>query len=139
VPAAALKPLYALVGSDPYLQTEKLAEILADFPKDLQRIDLDGERAELAEVLDELRSFAMFGGGKLVVLRNADAFITRFRETLENYLSAPSSSGTLVLRVSSLPSNQRVYKLIQKVGVEVSAQGFRRAGCGTVAGGFHRG
>jgi DNA polymerase III subunit delta len=116
VPAAAIKPVYALVGSDPYLQTEKLAELLADFPKDLQRIDPDGEKAELAEVLDELRSFAMFGGGKLVVVRNADAFITRFREALENYLSAPSSSGTLVLRVSSLPSNQRVYKLIQKVG-----------------------
>jgi DNA polymerase-3 subunit delta len=59
----------------------------------------------------------MFGGGKLVVLRSADAFITRFRESLENYLAAPSSSGTLVLRLSSLPSNQRVYKLIQKIGV----------------------
>lgn len=116
MPQITPKPVYALVGTDTYLQTEKLAEILESFPTDLQRIDLDGERAELAEVFDELRSFAMFGGGKLVVLRNAEAFITRFREPLENYLAEPSSSATLILRVASLPANQRVYKLIQKVG-----------------------
>lgn len=110
------KPVYALVGADAYLQAERLIEILATFPPDLQRIDLDGEKAELADVLDELRSFAMFGGGKLVVVRTAEAFITRFREALETYLAQPSSSGTLVLRVASLPSNQRIYKLIQKVG-----------------------
>lgn len=110
------KPVYALVGADAYLQAERLIEILATFPPDLQRIDLDGEKAELADVLDELRSFAMFGGGKLVVVRTAEAFITRFRESLETYLAQPSSSGTLVLRVASLPSNQRIYKLIQKVG-----------------------
>jgi DNA polymerase-3 subunit delta len=117
VPSASPKPVYALVGADAYLQTEKLAEILATFPQDLQRIDLDGEKAELAEVLDELRSYAMFGGGKLVVVRSADAFITRFREQLEDYLAEPSSSGTLFLRVASLASNTRVYKLIQKVGL----------------------
>ncbi len=42
-----------------------------------QRVDVDGEKAELAEVLDELRSFAMFGPGKLVVVRNADEFLSR--------------------------------------------------------------
>ena len=48
-------------------------------PPDVQRTDFDGETAQLAEMLDELRSFAMFGGGKLVTVRNADAFLTRFR------------------------------------------------------------
>jgi DNA polymerase-3 subunit delta len=115
-PKESPKPVYALIGADSYLQTEKLAEILEGFPKDVQRVDLEGERAELAEVLDELRSYAMFGGAKLVVLRNADPFITRFREQLEEYLTAPSNSGTLVLRVTSLPSNQRIHKQIQKVG-----------------------
>jgi DNA polymerase III delta subunit len=71
----------------------------------------------LSEVLDELRSFAMFGGSKLVVVRSADAFISRFREQLEDYLGNPSTSSTLVLRVNTLPANQRIYKLIQKVGV----------------------
>ena len=111
------KPIYALIGNDSYLQLERLAAIVAEFGQDVQRVDVDGEKADLAQVFDELRSFAMFGGAKLVVMRNADAFVTRYREQLENYLAAPSSSGTLVMRLGSLPANQRVYKLIAKVGV----------------------
>ena len=113
---AMLKPVYALVGEDSFLQMEHLARILKEAPADAARIDLDGECAELAEVFDELRSFAMFGGSKIVVMRNADDFVSRFREQLEDYLEHPSNSATLVLRVKSLPGNQRVAKLIAKVG-----------------------
>jgi len=109
-------PVYALVGPDPFLQLLKLAEILRDHPKDAQRIDADGERAELADVLDELRSFAMFGGRKVVVVRDAGAFLTRFREPLEEYVAAPSDNATLVLRLPSLPKTQRIAKAIDKVG-----------------------
>src|SRR2546428_2867519 len=109
-------PVYALVGPDPFLQLLRLSEILRDLPKDAQRVDADGERAELVDVLDELRSFAMFGGRKLVVVRDADEFVTRFREPLEDYVAAPSDSATLVLRLASLPKNHRIYKAIDKVG-----------------------
>ncbi|HEX4125012.1 MAG TPA: DNA polymerase III subunit delta [Tepidisphaeraceae bacterium] len=110
------KPVYALVGPDLFLQLQAIAGILREMPADVQRLDIEGERAELAEVLDELRSFAMFGGGKLVIVRDADAFISKYREQLEDYLAAPSDSSTLVLRLSTLPSNQRIYKAIAKVG-----------------------
>jgi DNA polymerase III subunit delta len=109
-------PVYAIIGDDSFLQLQKLAEIVAELPPDADRIEFDGERAELAEVLDELRSFAMFGGGKLVVVRNADEFVSRFRSQLEDYIAEPSTSGTLVLRLESLPSNQRIYKAIAKIG-----------------------
>jgi DNA polymerase-3 subunit delta len=112
-----LKSVYALVGEDSFLQMQKLGEILKLAPKDAARIDVDGERAELSEVFDELRSFAMFGGSKIIVMRNGDEFISRFREQIEQYLENPSSSATLVMRVKSLPGNQRVGKLIAKVGV----------------------
>jgi DNA polymerase-3 subunit delta len=116
------KPVYALVGSDTFLQLQALADIAAEMPADVQRVDADGERAELADVLDELRSFAMFGGAKLVVVRDADAFISRFRSQLEDYVVSPSSSGTLVLRVSSLPGNQKIHKAIAKVGKIVDCE-----------------
>ena len=116
MPSVGAKPVYALVGTDSFLQLLKLREILAILPADVQRTDLDGEKAELAEVLDECRSFAMFGGGKLVVVRNADEFITRFREQLEDYCAKPSDSATLILRCESLPKNQRIYKAIAKSG-----------------------
>jgi DNA polymerase III subunit delta len=112
-----LKPVHALIGEDSFFQLQKLEAICQQLPKEAARIDVDGERAEPADVFDELRSFAMFGGGaKIVVMRNADTFITRHREQLEYYLEHPCNIGTLVLRVNSLPANQRVYKLIQKIG-----------------------
>jgi DNA polymerase-3 subunit delta len=78
---------------------------------------VDGERAELAEVLDECRCFAMFGGTKVVVVQMADAFITKYRESLEDYAMKPSDSSVLVLRLASLPANQRIYKAISKTGI----------------------
>ena len=114
---SAVQPVCALVGSDAFLQLQKLEQVLRQLPGDAQRTDADGEKAELADVLDELRSFAMFGGHKVVVVRNADAFLTRFREQLEEYVAHPSDSATLILRLNSLPANQRIYKAIAKVGV----------------------
>src|SRR4051794_16942928 len=111
------KPVYALVGEDSFLQLQKLAEIRAQLPKDVQSADFEGERAELSEVLDELRSFAMFGGGgKLVVVRAADEFVSRFREQLEDYIAKPSTSGTLVLRLNTLMKTTRIYKQLDKAG-----------------------
>lgn len=117
-----LKPVYALVGSDALLQQEALHDIIAQLPPDAQRIDPDGETADLADVLDELRSFAMFGSAKVVAVRNADEFVSRFREQLEDYVAHPSESATLVLRFSSLPSNQRIYKAIAKTGQIIPCQ-----------------
>ena len=110
------KPVYALVGVDAFLQLQALRNITASMPPDAQRADFDGERAELSAVLDELRSFSMFGSGKIVVVTGADAFVTKYREQLESYVEKPSTSATLVLRMTTLPANQRIYKAIAKVG-----------------------
>src|SRR5438128_1379124 len=75
-------PVVALLGTDVFLQLQALAALLKQLPADVQRVDADGETAQLADVLDELRSFAMFGGAKLVVVRNGDEFVSRFREQL---------------------------------------------------------
>jgi DNA polymerase-3 subunit delta len=115
-PAAEPRPVYALVGNDVFRHLEELARIVALLPADVQRVDVDGETAELIDVTDELRSFSMFGGSKLLVVRSADAFVTRFRERLEAFISEPAPGGTLVLRLSSLPGNQRIHKVIAKVG-----------------------
>lgn len=115
-PTSSPKPIYAIVGADVFLQLEAVRDVLAQMPADAQRIDLDGETAKLADTLDELRSFSMFGGYKLVIIRNADDFVSKFREQMEDYAASPSDSGTLLLRLSSLPKNQRIYKAIDKVG-----------------------
>ena len=116
----ATHAIYALVGSDPFLQLEALRTIIASLG-DVQRADFEGEKAQLHEVLDEVRSFSMFGPSKLVVVRDADEFLTRYREKLEDFVLAlgagkESVAGVLILRLSSLPANQRIHKAISKVG-----------------------
>lgn len=116
----ANKAIYALVGSDPFLQLEALRGILGELGE-VQRADFDGEKAGLAEVLDEVRSYSMFGPSKLVVVREADEFLTKYREKLEDFVVAvgagkESVAGVLILRLSSLPANQRIHKAISKAG-----------------------
>ena len=109
-------PVVALVGSDSFLQLQFLAEILKQSGPDAARVDVDGDRADLATVLDEVRCYAMFGGRKVVVVNPADPFVTKYREQLEDYVSAPTEAATLVLRMATLPANQRLYKAIAKHG-----------------------
>jgi DNA polymerase-3 subunit delta len=109
-------PVVAIVGTDSFLQLSALADVLRLLPVDAGRADFDGETANLADVLDEARSYSMFGGGKAVIVRNADPFLKTFREQLEDYVTAPSDSATLIFRLNALPSNQRIYKAIQKIG-----------------------
>jgi len=106
----------ALVGDDVFLQLAALAQLLALLPKGAQRIDYDGETAELADVLDEVRSFAMFGDGKAVVVRNGDDFVKKYRGQLEDYIAAPCDTAMLILRMEGMKATEKVYKLIQKTG-----------------------
>ncbi len=80
--------------------TRVLAGRLAAEYGDVARFVLDGESAELADVLDELRSGALFHPHKLVIVDAADQFIagdTR-RRAMEAYAAAPSPDATLLLR-----------------------------------------
>lgn len=113
---AAFCPVYALVGEDTFLQLQKLSSLLASLPANAQRIDVDGERAELSDLLDELRSFSMFSTCKVVVVRNAEALISRHREALEAYIEHPAGDSVLILRVPTLPSRERISKAIAKSG-----------------------
>jgi DNA polymerase-3 subunit delta len=115
-------PAVAIVGEDSFLQSQALREVIDALPPDVQRTDYDGDTAGLADVLDELQSYSMFGSGKLVVVRNADKFIASHREKLEDYVESPTESATLVLRCASLPTNQRLAKAIDKRGRYVKCE-----------------
>ncbi|MEN6459286.1 MAG: DNA polymerase III subunit delta [Thermoguttaceae bacterium] len=71
----------------------------------------EGRGATLSDVLDELSTVAMFGGGRrLTIVEEADPFVSRYRAELEDYVARPRSTGVLVLDLDSLPSNTRLYK-----------------------------
>jgi DNA polymerase III subunit delta len=115
------QPVFAIVGQDVFLQLQALQDISSTMPPDTQRVDVDAD-SELSLVLDELRSVSMFGGYKLVVIREADNFVSKHREALEDYFDKPGEAGSLVLRCASMPKNTRIYKLIEKIGRVVACE-----------------
>ena len=99
-----------------FLQLQRQSESVQQAPDDAQRIDIDGERAQLADVLDELRSFAMFGGHKMVIVRDAEDFISRFRESFREVSRRPGRLRNTAAALRTLAKTTRIYKLIDKLG-----------------------
>lgn len=111
---------YALVGEETFLRDEAVRSILrvhaAGREGDVEVERVDGDSVALADVFDALREVPMFGGTRLVVVGDADGFVTAHRRELEHYVEKPSTTGVLVLQVKTLPSNTRLARLISASG-----------------------
>jgi DNA polymerase III subunit delta len=129
-----VKPVYVLQGNDSFLRDAAREEIVSqiigqsDPQVAISQFDAD---AELAAVLDELRTTPFLAPRRAVIVRDADAFIARYREIdttdpktnriktrrpLDEYLQSPSTHSSLILLVSSWPSNTTLAKVIAKIG-----------------------
>lgn len=118
------RPAYAVAGDEPFLKRlvlEKLrSTLLGDQDADFSLTSLDGDEIEWRDVSDELSTVALFGGGRrLVIVRDADDFVSNHRAQLEDYVAKPKSTGVLVLEVGTWPSNTRLYKAIATVGLNI--------------------
>lgn len=106
-------------GKELFLQAEhtrRLREALeAKKETEVEVIRVDGEKAPLADVLDELRSFGLMQQHKMVVVTDADEFAKRYREPLERYAAGPEEGATLVLRAEQWHKG-KVDKAIEACG-----------------------
>lgn len=82
----------------------------------------DGDRAELADVLDALRTLPFLSERRLIIVRDADDFIRTYRSNLEAYLDSPSSTGVLLLVPESFPGTTRLAKKAKKMGQVLSCE-----------------
>ncbi len=114
-----IKPVYILFGDDEYIRDSNRRGIVSACIGDgdpqvcVSTYDCD---IELAVVLDELRTLPFLAAHRVVLVSQADVFISANRDKLETYLASPSSTGTLVLLCASWPSNTKLYKAVAKVG-----------------------
>ncbi len=124
-PLVQVHRVYAVVGNDRFLRNEALARILdalADEMDTLGPARFDGSQAELAEVLDEVRTPSLLGRCRVVIVDDADPFITANRGSLERYCAAPAASGSLILLCNSLPKNTRLYRIISANGAVIARE-----------------
>ena len=94
--------IVVLVGKELFLRTQytsMLKEKLEAEHGEIEVFRFDGDGVDLAEVLDECRSFGLMASHKMVVVDEADSFVNATtRAMLERYASNPSEGATLVLR-----------------------------------------
>ncbi|GAC1472627.1 MAG: DNA polymerase III subunit delta [Isosphaeraceae bacterium] len=123
----SLRSVYAVFGDDAFLRQETLHAIqravLPGQEDDLSVAKFAGDTSSLSDVLDELHTLPFFSKRRLVVVEGADPFVSAHRKELETYVEHPSASGTLVLMVKLWPSNTRLAKLVDKVGLAVECKG----------------
>ncbi len=108
-----LKCIYVLRGDEPALVDHHRAQIIsqalgdADSQTSLMKFESD---ADLADVLDGLRTLPFLAPRRVVVVRGADAFVTRHREALEKYFKNPSRNAVLILQVTRWNKTWRIHK-----------------------------
>src|SRR5215470_11916164 len=97
------QPVYVLHGDEDFLKRQVLAalrpRVVGPDDDGFAVSTHPGDKATFAAVQDELRTVPFLSPGRLVVVDNADPFVTRFRAALEKYVAAPASTGVLVLDV----------------------------------------
>ncbi|QDT44320.1 DNA polymerase III subunit delta [Gimesia alba] len=122
-------PIVVLHGDDRYMKQEAIKAIepivLGD-EEDTSMTRFDGKRLERelppSTLFDELKTVSMWGDKRLVIVDEAEKFVSAFRGKLEKYLEAPSKSSLLILDVKSWSKATRLAKLVAKIGLDLECK-----------------
>ena len=118
------KHIYVIAGKDSALvavECERLVERLLEADQRMTGLfKADSEEVSAAQVLDELRTVPFLSDKRVVVVKDADDFVSANRPVLEKYFEKPSPSGVLILTVSSWQSNTKLAKKLPQVGELIS-------------------
>lgn len=123
----AARPIYLLHGTEHFHVQTLLAALrrhtLQGCDPGLCLSEYDGRTAAVAQVLDDLRTMTFFGGQRLVIVDQADSFLTDNNEVLAKYAKSPSRTGRLVLVCEERPDTRRAaVKAIEAAGALVACE-----------------
>jgi DNA polymerase-3 subunit delta len=120
------KAICVVYGNDPFLKFHAVRilrnQVLSDEDAEFSLTRFEGDSVKLIDVLKEVNTLVMFGGGRrLVLVEDADPFVTKYRAELENYTEKPSEQAVLLLLLQSFPSNTRLFKSVAEKGLVIDA------------------
>ncbi len=121
---APLPRVVACFGPDEFLRRRAMQHAIAlgQLDASLSRT-FEGDESEWRDVHDELSTRSLFDsdGVRIVRLRSADKFVSKYRDSLERWIDKQSQEAVLLLDLQTLAANTNVYKLIRKHGWLISA------------------
>ncbi|TWT40286.1 DNA polymerase III subunit delta [Phycisphaerae bacterium RAS1] len=124
-----MPPVIVVFGDEPYQKALALRAALDELlPPEVDRAmalgEYDGAAAggeeaggpAYATVMDDLATLPFLTDRRVVVIREADRFVSAHRERLERYVEKPFSTGCLILDCRSFPKTTRLYKAVAAAG-----------------------
>lgn len=115
-----LELVYVIAGDEPTLVNSQctglIDRLVTPQEKPTGLLVADADKITITELLDELRTLPFLTKKRVVVLRNADKFISANREALERYFENPCPTGVLVITATSWDGKTRLAKKLPAVG-----------------------
>lgn len=118
-------------GKESFLMSRYTSDFeatIAEKHDEVDRVVFDGATADLATILDEVRTFDLMMRHKLVIVDNADVFLAAKdtgkisnRQAMERYAESPVDSATLLLRAQTWRPG-KLDKAVAKKGIVVKLQ-----------------
>jgi DNA polymerase-3 subunit delta len=118
----------AVIGDESFLKREVLIalrrQVLGGEENEFSLTTFSGRNAVLLrDVLDELATVSLFSSGqRLVIVEEADDFVSEYRTELEAYVGKPQRSSVLVLEVKTWPSTTRLAKAVAESGLTIECK-----------------
>lgn len=110
------QPVFALAGDDDFLKRHTreriVSSLLGDTDPAFAVSVYPGDKLDFSTVRNDLDTLPFLGPCRVVVVENADPFVTTHRAALEKYVTQPSSAGVLVLDVKTFPENTKLAKAL---------------------------
>jgi DNA polymerase III subunit delta len=122
-----IESVVVLFGSERFLRQSCLSAVVrqvlgGEEGDDIGLTRFEGKDPDLKSVLDELLTISMWGDKRLVLVDDADDFVTKHRVGLEKALQKPQKKSVLMLVVEKWPKTTRLYKLVEKIGLNLSCE-----------------
>jgi DNA polymerase-3 subunit delta len=116
-------PLAVVHGDEPFLKRHVIRALrqraLGDDAGDQSVSTYQGDKATFAEVFDDLETLPFFDPKRVVLVENADPFVTKYRGELEKKVAHLPASGLLILDVKTWASNTRLAKMVDNAATLV--------------------
>ncbi|MBX7103384.1 MAG: DNA polymerase III subunit delta [Gemmataceae bacterium] len=130
--AIAPAPLLVVTGDEDFLKrlvrSRVVGELLEDADPAFALTTFEGESADWSKVRSELDTLPFLSPRRVVIIEQADPFVTKYRPKLEDYVKAANGPGTLILDVRTWPANTKLAKAVPETATIVAKGPSRPAG-----------
>ena len=112
--------IYVIAAKEDSLLNAECEKLLEKLLEPEQRatglFNADPAEVSASQILDELRTAPFLTEKRVVLIKNADKFISENRHLLEKYFDKPCPTGILVLTVTNWGANTRLAKKLPTLG-----------------------